>query len=250
MFQRQALGVRPKSGVASQKSFSPDRSCAKPPWSERDRFDPIGERTVERNRFDENIFTSRRPSGAAVMQTEVTDALTRAFFEEWARIGYAALSLERVAKNAGAGKAALYRRWSSKAAMPSDLLSKFGLTLFDLPDTGSLETDLLGFLLSLRRVLQNRIIRRVVLDLYAEIDREPALKAAIRPFKDDRRKRVSTLIDRAIARGEAPADIDRETAADFMVSTLFWRVAVTGGRSDRRHIETLARMTAAAISVA
>jgi AcrR family transcriptional regulator len=203
---------------------------------------------VERNRSDENIFVPRRPSGAAVMQSDVTVALTREFFEEWARVGYAALSLERVAKNAGAGKAALYRRWPSKAAMASDLLSTVGLTLFELPDTGSLEADLLAFLLSLRRVLNHRIIRRVVLDLYAEIDREPALKAAIRPFQEARRKRVTALIDRAIARGEAPVSIDRDTAADFMVSVLFWRLVVTRGRSDRRHLETLARMTAAAIS--
>lgn len=205
---------------------------------------------MERNRSDENILARRPPSGAAVMQSGVTDALAAAFFHEWARVGYAALSLERVAKNAGAGKAALYRRWPSKAAMASDLLSKVGLTLFELPDTGSLETDVLGFLTSLRRVLQNPIVRRVVLDLYAEIDREPILKAAIRPFQDDRRNRVKTLTERAIARGEAPSSIDRETAADFMISPLFWRVAVTAGRSDRRHLERLARMTAAAIAAA
>jgi AcrR family transcriptional regulator len=203
--------------------------------------------TVERNRLDENIFVARRPSGAAVMQTDVTDALTREFFEEWARVGYAALSLERVAKNAGAGKAALYRRWPSKVAMASDLLSKVGLTLFELPDTGSLEADLFAFLLSLRRVLRHRVIQRVILDLHAEIGREPALEAAVRPFQEARRKRVGTLIDRAIARGEAPMTLDRETAADFMVSALYWRVVVNGGRSDRRHLSTLARMTAAAI---
>jgi AcrR family transcriptional regulator len=205
---------------------------------------------VERNRSDENIFASRRPTGAAVMQSDVTDALTRAFFEEWARVGYAALSLERVAKNAGAGKAALYRRWSSKLVMATALLSKLGLTLFELPDTGSLEADLLAFLLSLRRVLRHRIIQRVTLDLLAEIGREPALEAAIRPFQEARRKRVKTLIDRAIARGEVPAAIDRETAADFMVSALYWRLVVTGGRSNRTHLETLARMTATAMSVA
>jgi AcrR family transcriptional regulator len=204
--------------------------------------------TVERNRLDDHIFVSRRPSGAAVMQSDVTDALTRAFFEEWARVGYAALSLERVAKNAAAGKAALYRRWSSKVAMATDLLSKVGLTLFELPDTGSLEADLFAFLLSLRRVLRHRIIQRVILDLHAEIGREPALQAAVRPFQEARRKRVGTLIDRAIARGEAPMTLDRETAADFMVSALYWRVVVNGGRSDRRHLETLARMTAAAIT--
>jgi AcrR family transcriptional regulator len=132
---------------------------------------------VERNRSDENIFVARRPSGAAVMQGDVTDALTRAFFDEWARVGYAALSLERVAKNAGAGKAALYRRWSSKVAMASDLLSRLGLTLFELPDTGSLEADLLAFLLSLRRVLRHRLIQRVTLDLFAGPSRKQGANA-------------------------------------------------------------------------
>ncbi|CAH2786806.1 MAG: Transcriptional regulator, AcrR family [uncultured Caballeronia sp.] len=156
------------------------------------------------------------------MQGDVTDALTRAFFEEWARVGYSALSLERVAKNAGAGKAALYRRWSSKVVMASDLLSKVGLTLTELPDMGSLEADLFAFLLSLRRVLCHRIIRRVILDLHAETGREPALKAAFWPFQEARRTRVKTLIDRAIARGEVPVTVDRETATDFMVSALYW----------------------------
>jgi len=184
------------------------------------------------------------------MQCDVTDALTHAFFEEWARVGYAALSLERVAKNAGAGKAALYRRWSSKVVMASDLLSRVGLTLFELPDTGSLQADLLAFLLALRVVLKHRVTQRVTVDLLAEIGREPALEAAIRPFQEARRKRVKTLIDRAIERGEVPKSIDRETAADLMVSALYWRLVVTGGRSTRLHLETLARMTAAAISAA
>ncbi len=201
---------------------------------------------MERNRSDGNILT-RRPSGAAVMQSDVTDALTREFFEEWARVGFAALSLERVAKNAGAGKAALYRRWPSKVAMASDLLSKVGLTLFELPDTGSLEADLFAFLHSLRRVLRHRIIQRVVLDLQAEMGREPALEAAIRPFQEARRRRVGTLIDRAIARGEAPPNLDRETAADLMISALYWRIVVNGRRSNRGHLETLAQMTASAI---
>src|ERR1700678_4853302 len=129
------------SRAAWPKSLALCRSWANSPWTERDRSDELGDLTVERNRSDENIFVSRRPSGAAVRQGDVTDALTRAFFEEWARVGYAALSLERVAKNAGAGKAALYRRWPSKVAMASDLLSKVGLTLLPLPDTKHSETD-------------------------------------------------------------------------------------------------------------
>lgn len=38
-----------------------------------------------------------KPSGAAVIRPELTRALFRALFEEWAQTGYAAINLERVA---------------------------------------------------------------------------------------------------------------------------------------------------------
>src|SRR5258707_518226 len=55
-----------------------------------------------------------RMSGGPVLQTEVTDAITNAFFEELAEVGYGRLSIDAVARRAGVGKAAIYRRWKSK----------------------------------------------------------------------------------------------------------------------------------------
>ncbi|WP_213773071.1 TetR-like C-terminal domain-containing protein [Bradyrhizobium sp. dw_78] len=202
---------------------------------------------MERKRSDDN-YLPRQPSGAAVMRVEVTDALSRAFFSEWSRVGYAALSLERVAKAAGVGKAALYRRWPSKAAMASDLLSRVGLTLTETGDMGSLEADVRALLLAFRRVLRHRLIRRILTDLLAEIGREPALETALRPFQQARRDRVQQLIERAIARGELAATVDRETILDFLVAPLYWRLAVTKGRSDIAYIERLVRMTKAAMA--
>ena len=69
---------------------------------------------MKRNRSDEK--TRRVPSGAAVPRAELTEALYLAFFEEWAERGFSTLSLERVAARAGAGKAAIYRRFSSRLA--------------------------------------------------------------------------------------------------------------------------------------
>ncbi|MFP5455054.1 MAG: TetR-like C-terminal domain-containing protein, partial [Alphaproteobacteria bacterium] len=75
----------------------------------------------------------------------------------------------------------------------------------------------------------------------------PALERAIRPFQRARRERVDALIDRAIERGEVASSIDRETAADLIAAPLYWRLAVLGGRSDRAHIERLARMLTLAL---
>ena len=81
---------------------------------EQDRLDEIDAEPMERNR---SVATNDRLSGAAVKRPQITDALTRTFFEEWSRVGYSALSLDAVARKAGVGKAALYRRWRSKADM-------------------------------------------------------------------------------------------------------------------------------------
>lgn len=201
---------------------------------------------MERKSSDQTV-RPRRPSGAAIMRADVTEALTRAFFEEWARSGYAGLSLERVARTAGVGKAALYRRWPDKAAMVGDLLPKVGLTLTDVDDQGSLEADIHALLLAILRVLRHPKIRRILVDLHAEIDRTPALAQAIRPFQQARRSRINTLIERAIGRSDLPETLDRETAADLIAAPLYWRVAVLGGRADRRHVDRLAHMLAAAL---
>ena len=203
---------------------------------------------MERNRSDD--LSVRRLSGAAVQRTSVTDALVRTFFDEWAEAGYAGISLERVAKRAGVGKAALYRRWSSKLEMASDLLARVGLSLTETGDMGSLEADIEAVLLAIRRVLRHRTIRRILADLHAEIGREPELADAIRPMQQTRRARAHALVDRAIARGELQGSVDRETIADLLAAPLYWRLVVVGGRSDREHVRRLARMSAAAARAA
>lgn len=202
---------------------------------------------MERNRSDDIGAANRVLSGAAVMRSDVTEALTRAFFQEWACTGYSGLSLERVARSAGVGKAALYRRWPDKPVMAGDLLSRVGLTLTDVGDQGSFEADLKALLFALRRVLRHPLIRRIVTDLHAEIGRTPTLEAAIRPFQRARRERINGLLDRAIERGELSPSVDRETAADLVAAPLYWRLAVVGGQADQDHIARLARMLASAL---
>lgn len=208
--------------------------------------------TMERNRsvVTNETATAGRLSGAAVKRPQITDALARTFFEEWARVGYSALSLDAVARKAGVGKAALYRRWRSKADMAADLvkqLSAAAIPMADLGDQGSLEADLYAALLAVRRILRHPLVRRIVPDLYTAIPREPALAAAIRPGEMAREKKVKALVDRAVVRGELPADVDRRAATDAVIGPLYWRLVVLGERCDRRRLATLARMTAAAI---
>lgn len=201
-------------------------------------------RSVDAN----GLAKARIPAGAAVMQPAITQALTRAFFAEWAERGYAALSLENVARRAGVGKAAIYRRWRSKADMAGESLSAVGIAITEVADTGSLKGDILALLFSIRRVLRHPVVRRILPDVHAEIARSPDLKAAIRPFQNARRQHVHLMVDRAIARGELASPVDYEMVADLIAAPIYWRQIVTGGRADRRYVETLATVLFASIA--
>ncbi|HEY2750880.1 helix-turn-helix domain-containing protein, partial [Phenylobacterium sp.] len=139
---------------------------------EQDRLDEIDQSTMERNgsvATDAMTANAPRLSGAALKRPQITDALAQTFFEEWARVGYSALSLDAVARKAGVGKAALYRRWRSKADMSSDLvkqLSATAIVLSDPGDQGSLEADLYAALLAVRRILRHPLVRSILPDLY------------------------------------------------------------------------------------
>lgn len=186
---------------------------------------------MERKRLD------RGPAGAAVMQPAVTEALTRALFEEWAEVGYGALSLEAVARRAGVGKAALYRRWPSKLAMVCDRVEHVGIALAFSPDTGSFRGDVRALRRALCALLQDPLLRRILPDLHAEMNRTPELGAIIRGrLQTERRECGAAIVRRAIARGEIPADTDPEMFSDT-AGMLYWRIVATDGVVDEAYLE-------------
>jgi AcrR family transcriptional regulator len=207
---------------------------------------------MKRNRSDAKSTAKRTPVGAAVMQPRVTEALTRALFVEWARHGYGTLSMEAVAKRAGVGKAALYRRWPSKFAMVTERLETVGLAITQVADTGSLRQDVLANLRSLRGALRHRIVRQILADLHAEMARISPLAEKVRGrLQIERRLRAKSIYQRAIARGELSPNIDFELLNDLGAAELYWRLVVTGAKADDRYLNTLTDLilTAAGVSV-
>lgn len=60
------------------------------------------------------MTTSRRtPTGAAVLNPAVTDAIAAAAIDLLMEAGYARLTMDGVAQRANVGKSAIYRRWPS-----------------------------------------------------------------------------------------------------------------------------------------
>ncbi|MCG7588213.1 TetR/AcrR family transcriptional regulator [Photobacterium sp. OFAV2-7] len=198
---------------------------------------------MERNRINEKSSQRRKPSGAAVKKESVTKAIEQALFQEWAATGYAAISIESVAKRAGVGKAAIYRRWPSKLAMVTDLVNKVGVDLIVVPNSGDLHCDIYQILLQLRRLLRHTLIARILPDLHAEMGRTPELAAGIRStVQVQRRASAEQVLLNAINRKEIRENVDIDMALDMLGSMVYWRMIITKRRADRAYLEKLASL--------
>lgn len=161
------------------------------------------------------------------MRPEVTDAIIDAVLDELAEKGYGRLSMDNVARRAGVGKSALYRRWSSKQDMTVDIVSQLSVPLADVPDAGSLRDEIQNVFASVRRWLEDPRLGRIMPDLVAEAKRNDTLADAMATqVEAPRRTRGKAMVDRAIARRELPHDVDRELLLDLLAAPIFWRISV------------------------
>jgi AcrR family transcriptional regulator len=188
-------------------------------------------------------MTRRTPTGAAVLQQTVTEAITEAVLDELAEHGYARLSMEAVAKRAGVGKSALYRRWSSKQEMAISVISEFSMELITVPDTGSLRGDLRAGLDTVARWLTHPRFARILPDLVAEMARTPELGEVVEVMAGaPKRERTVVMLHRAIERGELPPDTDLEIALDLIAAPVYWRLVVRAVEAEPDYLDKLAGM--------
>ncbi|MEU3985144.1 TetR-like C-terminal domain-containing protein [Streptomyces sp. NPDC026672] len=191
---------------------------------------------------------AKRTPGGPVLQDDLTRALESAFFEELAAVGYGRLSIEAVARRAGAGKAAVYRRWPSKQAMTVELAARAAVSAVPAPDTGDLLGDITRFVLDTVDALSHPLVSRVVPDLLAEASRNGELADAfLEGIRGPRRESAARMLRRAVERGELPADSDLELGMDFLVSPVYWRLAVVRGAVGEGYADRVAAKIVAAL---
>lgn len=174
-----------------------------------------------RQRTEGRLDRSRDPA--------ILDAALAALREH----GYEATNMNDIAARAGVGKAAIYRRWSSKAALITDALVYWRPDLLtdEPPDTGSLHGDMEALVERAERnedaMVTYDLILRVALE--AVHDRELALALDDLMLLRGRQK-MATILRRAVDRGEIE-DRDWTMVADVATAMSLMRV-VNGQRVD------------------
>ncbi|MFF8971640.1 TetR/AcrR family transcriptional regulator [Streptomyces sp. NPDC014995] len=191
----------------------------------------------------------RTPAGAAVLREDVTEAIRAAVFEELATVGYARMSIEGIARRAGVGKTAVYRRWRSKLHLVLDIVSAIAVQGLPAPETGSLEGDLRVLYEVTSRALRHPVASQIIPDLQAEAARNPEIAEAMQKTLRDGQEGVALkIVAAARQRGEVGEDLDRELALDLISGPLYWRsVVIRSPKLPKRYLDALARATAEAI---
>ncbi|EFL41061.1 TetR-family transcriptional regulator [Streptomyces griseoflavus Tu4000] len=191
----------------------------------------------------------RAPAGAAVLREDVTEAIRAAVLEELAAAGYARMSIEGIARRAGVGKTAVYRRWRSKQHLVLDLVSAIAVQGLPAPDTGSLEGDLRLLYEVTSRALRHPVASQILPDLQAEAARNPdiaeALQKALREGQDGVAKGIVAAAEQ---RGDLRPGADHALAVDLISGPLYWRsVVIRSPRLPKGYLDALTRATTEAL---
>lgn len=160
-------------------------------------------------------MTETRRRGA-----ELEAALLDAAIEELRAGGYAALTMDRVAHRAGTNKNAIYRRWPNRAALGVAAYRRMTASAPGPPDTGDLRGDLLEMLRRANTTWASPY-GEIIRNLLAGATGDPELRALLHDHTGDNGGAPwLAILDRAVARGEAPPEARHPRVATAAVALL------------------------------
>ena len=170
----------------------------------------------------------RRPGGrSARVQVAVFEATIQLLAER----EYERLSIASIAERAGVHETSLYRRWKTKEQLILEAIDRRVAQEIPVPDTGTLRSDLVAVLQSLRLFLQSRegqaLFQTAVATLHV-----PKLRTLRQEHWRQRCAHLQILFDRAIARGEVSPQLDCQLLLEMLSGIIYMRFFVVNEPAD------------------
>lgn len=164
-----------------------------------------------------------RPRVEGDREQEILDAALEVLGE----VGYDRLTMDAVAQRAKASKATLYRRWNSKATLVVEALARTkGIP--EVPDTGSLRTDLLTAFCGMGGLTDHDTTSTFGAVMTA-LTTDPEFAAEFRSRVLQPKAQLSrALFQRAVDRGEVRDDLDLDLMAPALAGIVLHRLFVMG----------------------
>ena len=128
--------------------------------------------------------------------------------------GVSGFSVDEVARRSGVAKTTIYRHFDSSEQLIVSALDSI-IAPFPTPNTGSLRDDLDSYCKITSQTTCNPQLRRMMLELLAAAAENPELAKTKRAMFSERMGPVRTIVQLAVSRGEIPADLDPDFAAEL-----------------------------------
>ncbi|WP_432131282.1 TetR/AcrR family transcriptional regulator [Streptomyces tendae] len=168
-------------------------------------------------------------------------AILEVALEQLGTVGWNGLTMEGVAAGARTGKAAVYRRWSSKEDLVADAL-RSGLPDFHaVPDLGSVREDLLELCRRARDAMYGRpgsALRSVIHECdtkLAERFHDVIIKGVVEPTL----KMLREVVNRGMERGEVRRDAANGYIFDAIPAMMMYRSKICASEWTDRELEEM-----------
>jgi AcrR family transcriptional regulator len=173
----------------------------------------------------------------AVLERAILDAA----LEQLSTVGWNALTMEGVAAEAQTGKAAVYRRWSSKEDLVADALQA-GLPRLDAaPDFGNVREELLALCVQARDAMYSRpgyALRSVIHECdaaQAERFHGVIFEGVVEPMI----RLLGEVVNRGMERGEVRSDASNSYVLDAIPAMMMYRSKMCGSEWTDGDIEEM-----------
>jgi AcrR family transcriptional regulator len=156
-------------------------------------------------------------------------------------VGYDRMSMDAVAARARASKATIYRHWPGKRELVLAAISwraqRSGAEPgYAPPDTGSLRGDLHATFRALADGIGGEDVA-LVSGVLRAMQAAPELAECMRHQLVDAKRDITRLVvDRAVARGELPAETDADLLHEVAPALLFWQLLILGQPADDAYV--------------
>ncbi|MEU5955043.1 TetR/AcrR family transcriptional regulator [Streptomyces sp. NPDC047525] len=161
--------------------------------------------------------------------------------------GYTRVTMDATAARAGVGKAAIYRRFASKAELLF-AAAVHGMDIEPPPDSGSLRGDLYAMARLIHERLSSPAAREVIPALLAEMSRDAGLADRLQStFVARERRDLALIVERARQRGELRRAPESALVHLLLGGPLFLAPLVLTHPMDSAQLDAIASVVAAGL---
>jgi AcrR family transcriptional regulator len=155
-----------------------------------------------------------------------------------AEVGVERTTIDEIAHRSGVAKTTIYRHFASKQILVVEAVH--ACTYIPVvSDTGSLRDDLISCFIGMTKASYEGRLGEMMLSLMDAAQRDPELGRLVRAQGDQRRRFAASVIERAMARGDLPADVDVDLMVTLLSGPLVYTILVRRQRVTEELVEAV-----------